>query len=491
MEQNFKCKLDSKTIELNKKNFESNLSSFSKAPLVDALEHYYNNPSVQLHIPGHTKGNAVLPKFRELIGQKALYLDTTDEFNNLGTLHPASGPILEAQILAAQAFGAAKTFFLVNGSTIGNIALALTLTKPNKKVLVSRNCHRSITNGLMLSGADPIWLCPEKLQEWSIWGAIQPKEIEKAIEENPDLSLVWITNPTYEGIVSDISAISKICKNHNIPLLVDEAHGSLWKFNERLPQTALELGADAVVNSLHKTGGSSSQSSMLHVAKDSLINTKELESNLKMLHTTSPSYSLLASLDAARSYLTSSEGLCKIESSVQNALYVRDRLSKTSGVKVLSGNNNFKIDPTKIYIMIEGLTGKRLESLLNFEFNIELESATDNGILALSNIGNTTSELEYFCECLESVVSRNFSDLNHIEKTKYMPLLTPKTILSPKKAFHMEKEEVDVSNSVGRLAGELIAECPPGIFVFVPGELITKDHLPYLTEYKTITVLKQ
>jgi len=462
----------------------------TKTPLLDAMQNYYNNPSVQLHIPGHTKGKAILPKFKDLIGAQAVFFDATDEHDNVGTLHPADGPIAEAQKLAAEAFGAGKSYFLLNGSTIGNMALALTLTRTNDKIIVGRNCHRSITNGLILSGANPVWVYPEKLQEWSIWGAVTPETIENAIIQNPDAKAVWVTNPTYEGVISDIEAIAAICKKYDKLLLVDEAHGSLWKFNEHLPKTALECGADAVVNSMHKTGGSFSQSSILHVSKNTKINLHSLEANLKMLHSTSPSLLLLASLDAARAYLTSELGHQDIENCVQNSIYLREMLKNIPEIKCLSGNDKFSIDPTKIYLMIDGLSGKRLESILEFEYNIDIESTTDNGILALSNIGNTRSDIEYFCECLKSIVKNHYSDITYLEKTKYMPLLEPKIVLSPRDAYHREKEDVPLKNIVGRISGELIAECPPGISVLVPGELITEEHLPYLTKYKTITVLK-
>ena len=169
-----------------------------KAPIVDALKKAYENPTYQFHIPGHTKGKGVFKDFKKLIGEKALNIDTTDEFDNLGTLHPATGPIKEAQELAAEAFGAKKTFFLLNGSTAGNLALAMALTKKGQKIIVNRNCHRSILTGLMISGAEPIWICPNRIEDWSVWGNIDAQKIEELIINNKDVSMVWITNPTYE-----------------------------------------------------------------------------------------------------------------------------------------------------------------------------------------------------------------------------------------------------------------------------------------------------
>ena len=234
----------------------TNLADSQKvcAPIVEALKKACDNPTYQFHIPGHTKGRAIYKDFKKLVGEKVLNIDTTDEFDNLGTLHPATGPIKEAQELAAKAFGAQKTFFLLNGSTAGNLAIGMALTKKGQKVIINRNCHRSILTGLIISGAEPVWVCPNKIDDWSVWGNIDAQKIEELIKANDDVSMVWITNPTYEGVVSDIKSISTVCKKYGIPLIVDEAHGCLWNFNKHLPETALKLGADAVVHSLHKTG---------------------------------------------------------------------------------------------------------------------------------------------------------------------------------------------------------------------------------------------
>ena len=321
-----------------------------KAPIVEALRNAVENPTYQFHIPGHTKGKAIFKDFKKLVGEKVLNLDTTDEFDNLGTLHPATGPIKEAQELAAEAFGAKKTFFLLNGSTSGNLASGMALTKAGKKVIINRNCHRSALTGLMISGAEPVWICPSRIEDWSIWGSIEASTIEKALQENPDAGLVWITNPTYEGVVSDIKSISAICKKYGVPLVVDEAHGCLWNFNKYLPETALKLGADAVVHSLHKTGGSMSQSSMLHISKDSSINPDDVEKALKLLHTTSPSLLLLASLDAARATLQSKSGQALLDRMIKNAKYLRTRLDNIQNLHQLKTDFGYLTDVTKVFI---------------------------------------------------------------------------------------------------------------------------------------------
>lgn len=461
-----------------------------KAPIVEALKNAVDNPTYQFHIPGHTKGKAIFPDFKKLIGEKVLNVDTTDEFDNLGTLHPATGPIDEAQKLAAQAFGAEKTFFLLNGSTAGNMAIGMSLTKAGQKVIINRNCHRSALTGLMISGTEPIWICPNRIEDWSIWGSIDPAQIEKELQENKNVGLVWITNPTYEGVVSDIKSISKICKKYNVPLVVDEAHGCLWNFNKHLPETALKLGADVVIHSLHKTGGSMSQSSMLHVAKDSCVNPDAIEKALKMLHTTSPSLMLLASLDAARANLQSKAGQAMLERTIENAKYLRKRLNKIPGLHQLKMDFGYKTDVTKIFIKMDGLSGKRLESILEIDFNIEVESASDIGVLILCNLGNKRSDFVYLADCLEKISRSDYKDIYYLEKRKHMPMLDPIIKMSLRDAYYADKEVISKERAIGRISAELVAECPPGISILLPGELITEAHLPYLNDYETLEVVK-
>ena len=461
-----------------------------KAPIVEALKTAYNNPTYQFHIPGHTKGLGTLPDFRKPVGKKALMVDTTDEFDNLGTLTPASGPIKEAEELAAQAFGAKKTFFLLNGSTIGNLAIAMGLTKKGQKVIVNRNCHRSILTGLIISGAEPLWVIPEKLNDWGIWGNINAKSVEDLLKENNDVSMVWITNPTYEGVVSDIEAIAKICKQYDVPLIVDEAHGCLWNFNSKLPTTSLKLGADIVVHSLHKTGGSMSQSSMLHISEDSKINAEDVERALMLLHTTSPSLMLLGSLDAARANLQSQRGQKQLSKTIANAKYLRSEIDKMQTIHHLKPGFGFKTDVTKVFIKADGLSGKRLESILEIDFGIEVESASDEGVLLLCNIGNKRSDFEYLVKCLKKVDTHDYKDIYYLENKKHMPMLTPIIKKSLREAYFSEKEIIPKSEAIGRLSGEVVAECPPGISILLPGELITEAHLPYLADYNVIEVLK-
>jgi arginine/lysine/ornithine decarboxylase len=460
-------------------------------PILNALEKFAANPTYQFHIPGHTHGKGVCKKFKDLVGTKVLNIDTTDEFDNLGTLTPATGAIKEAEELAAKTFGARRTFFLLNGSTIGNIAIAMGLTRRGQKVIINRNCHRSAMTGLIASGADPLWVIPQKLNEWGLWGQVNPEDIEKLLKEHSDVSLVWITNPTYEGIVSDIKSIAQICKKYNVPLAVDEAHGCLWKFNDDLPTSSLELGADIVVNSLHKTGGSLAQSSMLHIGKFSKINEDFIEKSLMLLHTTTPSLLLLASLDGARYHLSSIEGRTQIIQAIDNAKFLRSFIDGLPNIHHLKPSSLYQTDITKIFIKADGISGKRLEAILEYDFNIEVESASDIGLLILSNIGNSKEDFDYLASCLRTISETDYSGKIYDVKTLHMPMLIPEIKMNLQDAFYSDKEVIPKSQCIGRIAGEIVAQCPPGIAILVPGEIITEAHMAYMDDYESVEVLKK
>ena len=458
-----------------------------KAPIVEALERAYKKRSYHFHIPGHTRGEGVYEPFRKLIGDKFFQCDMTDEFDGIGTLNPPTGPIKEAQDKCAELFGAQKSFFLLNGSTIGNLAIAMGLTSKKKKVIVNRNCHRSVITGLIMSGAEPIWINPEKFDEWGLWGEISPQRIETELKRNKDVGMVWITNPTYEGVVSDIKTIAEICKKHEVILVVDEAHGTLWKFNNELPTPALEYGADFVVQSFHKTGGSMSQTSVMHVSKNTKIDIESLQHSLKLLHTTSPSIVLLAGLDAARANLETKEGLKNIQKAVDNAKYLINEIKKLKNISHMEQNI---MDCTKIFIKDKNLSGIQLETVLEQDYNIEVEAASDKGLLLLSNIGNSREDFEYLAKCLKEIDKTDYSERFTPEHKKHMPLLTHTIKMRLRDAFYAEKEEVPREKAIGRLSGEVVAECPPGIAILLPGELITEEHLPYLEDYDMIEVIK-
>lgn len=459
----------------------------AKTPLLDAMQAYKKDPMIGFHIPGHNRGNGVHPKMIDLIGKDALSLDCTDEFDNLGTLHPSTGAIDEAQKLAAITYGAKRTFFITSGSTSANLALAFALTSPYDEVLIGRNCHRSVLTGLIISGAKVNWVIPKKLKDWSIFGNIEADDIEEKLKNNRNIKLVWITNPTYEGVISDVKKISEVCKKYKAALIVDEAHGSLWNYNSKLPTSALEQGADAVVHSLHKTGGAMTQGSMLHLSKNSKFDEEKVIHALKLLHTTSPSLLILSSLDAARANLSSSIGQKMLNCAIENALYFRKEAKNIENLTVLEQNVDY--DLTKIFIKIKGLTGLQLECILERDYKIEVESASDAGLLILSNIGNTKEEFDCLIKALKEISNKKYN-FEH-KNIKIMPLIDPEIVMNLREAYFAPKELVDKFEAIGRISSEVIALCPPGISVLLPGEIIKKEHLPYLFNFEKIEVIRE
>ncbi len=460
----------------------------TSTPLLNAMLNYKKTPMTGFHIPGHNRGIGFNSKFINLVGKDVIQIDTTDEFDGLGTLHPSSGAIEEAQKLASLAFNSKRTFFLTGGSTIANLALAFALTAPCDEVLVGRNCHRSVLTGLIISGAKVNWIIPKKLDNWSIFGNIEANAIEEKLKKNRNIKLVWITNPTYEGVVSDIRTISEICKKYKAALIVDEAHGCLWNFSNELPNSALELGADAVVHSLHKTGGAMTQASMLHICKNSIFEEERIEHALKLLHTTSPSLLLLASLDSARANLESQDGKIMLQNAIENAKYFRNCAKNIKNLEVLS-NNEIQNDLTKIFIKFNNLSGKQLEEILEKDYRIEVESASDEGILLLSNIGGLKEEFDYLLNSLNDISKKDFKHFKTDEKI--MPLIDPEIVMNLREAYFAPKEYINKFDSVGRISSEVVALCPPGISVLLPGELIKEEHLPYLFSYDKIEVIKE
>ena len=229
---------------------------------------------------------------------------------------------------------------------------------------------------------------------------------------------------------------------------------------------------------------------MLHIAENSIIDCDAVEKALKLLHTTSPSLMLLASLDAARANLDSQRGRKQLERAVQNAKYLRREIDKLEHIHHLQPDFGYKTDITKVFIRDDRLSGKRLESILEIDFNIEVESASDAGLLILSNIGNTRADMQYLAKCLQQIDKTNYTDICYLEKKKHMPMLEPIIKMTLREAFYSHKEVIPKEHAVGRIAAEVIAECPPGIAVLLPGELITEEHLPYLVDYDTIEVIK-
>lgn len=430
--------------------------------------------------PGHSGGKGVLPEFKELIGKKVFKADLS-EIDGMDNLQNPTGIIKNSLERAAKIYGTKNTFYLVNGSTSGIIALMLGTVKPNDKVLVARNVHKSAINALTLSGASPVWIKPEWNTEWNIASRVSPQKIRQKLDEISDIKAVWITSPTYEGIVSDIEAISATCKEKNVLLIVDEAHGALWNFSESLPVSSIHLGTDASVQSLHKTGSCFTQGAVLHLSQNSRINPEKVAKSLNLINTTSPSYLILSSIEASIEYLNSLEGRKKVSELVNNIEEMKAFLAMNIDINFL--NND---DPTKIFFGLNEISGYDLSDILLKKFNIEVELENNKGVLALAGAGTSKKKLDKLAFALvnaakklkKSQISENIT-----------PFIEPEVVFTPAEALYKKSEKIEILQAVGRVSAETIVNYPPGIPVIIAGELIKPEHLEFLPDRKEIEVI--
>jgi arginine/lysine/ornithine decarboxylase len=444
----------------------------NRAPLFEALSRYIKKGVTKLHVPGHQYGQGLPKELRALLGKSSQFdLSVLEDIDSLA--HPQT-VIKEAEALAAEAFGADETFFLVNGSTLGVQAMILSTCSSSDKIIVSRNSHQSVTAGLILSGARPIYLQPEFDEEFNLLLNVKPETVEKALKKNPDAKAVLIISPTQFGITADIKKIARIVHRAGKIFLVDEAWGAHFKFHSEFPLTALLAGADMVVQSTHKRLPALSQASMLHI-QGKRIDRKKVQKVIRMLQTTSPSYILLSSLDLARREMALN-GKNLWEKTISLTKKARN-LIKKSGFRILErrylNNLGFDLDLTNVTIEVEN--GFEAWKILN-KNKIEPEFATLNHLIFLVGIGNNNKGILSLEKALKKI-----SPKKYFKKIKY-PTFIPKIAISPREAMLKDTVKVSMKNAIGRISADTIAPYPPGIPLLAPGEVITKEIFDYLEE---------
>ncbi len=458
--------------------------SQSETPLFTGLlQHAKRNP-IQFHIPGHKKGTGIDPEFREFIGDNALSIDLIN-IGPLDDLHQPKGMIKRAQELAAEAFGADHTFFSVQGTSGAIMTMVMAVCGPGDKIIVPRNVHKSVMSAIVFSGAVPIFIHPEIDKDLGISHGITTESVEKALEQHPDAKGLLVINPTYFGISADLRKIVKIAHSYEVPVLVDEAHGVHIHFHEGLPLSAMQAGADMAATSVHKLGGSMTQSSILNV-REGLVSAQRVQSILSMLTTTSTSYLLLASLDVARRRLAT-EGYELIERTIRLAEKTRKAINKIDqlhcvGDEILGSKAAFDLDPTKLIISVKnlGLTGYDVERWLREKYNIEVELSDLYNILCIITPGDTEQDTSMLVEALQFLSDETkHQESNRVQPEVLLPDI-PVLALTPRDAFYSETEVVPFQESAGRIIAEFIMVYPPGIPIFIPGEIITKENLTYI-----------
>ncbi|TES56013.1 aminotransferase class I/II-fold pyridoxal phosphate-dependent enzyme [Halalkalibacterium halodurans] len=462
------------------------LSRQEQTPLFSGVVAHAKHNPVQFHIPGHKKGAGMDPAFRSFIGDNALSIDLIN-IGPLDDLHHPHGIIKEAQELAAEAFGADHTFFSVQGTSGAIMTMIMSVVGPGEKIIVPRNVHKSIMSAIVFSGATPVFIHPEIDPLLGISHGITIEAVEKALDAHPDAKGLLVINPTYFGIAANLKKIVEFCHSRDVPVLVDEAHGVHIHFHEALPLSAMQAGADMAATSVHKLGGSLTQSSILNV-REGLVSAKRVQTIISMLTTTSTSYLLLASLDAARKHLATN-GRDLIGYTIQLADQARDQINAIDGLycvgkEILGTIATYDYDPTKLIISVKnlGITGYDAEVWLREHYQIEVELSDLYNILCIVSFGDTEREMDLLVKALSELADLHKHGIcERSPVSVYVPNI-PTLAMSPRDAFYAETEVVPFEDSVGRTIAEFIMVYPPGIPILIPGENITESNLAYIRE---------
>jgi lysine decarboxylase len=452
-------------------------------PIHRALEQQRINRIVHFDVPGH-KGGRGNKDLKNFLGAECVQLDMNSMKPLDNLCHPVS-VIKEAQELAAEAFGAKDAFFIVNGTTAAVQAMVMSSCKAGEKIIMPRNVHRSAINALVVTGAYPIYVNPGINQRLGIPLGMSVDDIEKAIKENPDAKAVLVNNPTYYGVCSDLKKIVEIAHKNNMLVLVDEAHGTHFYFNDKLPIAAMQAGADMAAVSMHKTGGSLTQSSILLVNNN--VNSDYVRQVINLTQTTSASYLLLSSLDIARKNM-SLYGEVITDKIMKLASYAREEINLLGGYyafgrEIVDGDYIYDFDLTKLSIHTRdiGLAGIEVYDILRDEYGIQIEFGDIGNILAIVSGGDRSLEIERLISALAEVKRLHQRDKAGLFDHEY---INPTIVMGPQQAFYSNKKSYKIEESSGKICGEFVMCYPPGIPILAPGERITDEIIAYITYAK-------
>ena len=457
-----------------------------ETPYLDALKKYVSENVSPFDVPGHHMGN-VPNDFKDFVGEMTYKCDVNAP-RGLDNLNHPHGVICKAQELMAKAFKADESFFLINGTSAGIMAMILATCSAHQKIIVPRNCHKSCINGLVLSGATPIFITPE--YDYNLEIANQPliEDYKKAIDDNPDARAIFVINPTYFGATLNLKELVDYAHERDILVLADEAHGCHFGFNEYGPMSAMEAGCDLSAVSFHKTGGSLTQSSVL-LRKGNRISHYEISKAFALINTTSPSTLLIASLDAARKYmaLNGQESLIR---AINLTKYAFNEINKIEGFKARGKEyfvslGAYDYDETKLVIELDNLDidGFTLYKILKDEYGVQMELAETYVVLAIVAIGSKKEHIDSLITALKDIASKHY--LGNVKYPKYHydnPF--PKGIVRPRTAYHAPLKVVPLLEAENLISKESIMIYPPGIPLIIPGEVFTKDIINRILQYK-------
>jgi arginine/lysine/ornithine decarboxylase len=465
----------------------------NKTPYFQALLDYVDSGVLPFHTPGHIQGNGMDLAFREFVGDNICAIDLTPMPGIDDLLQPTES-IREAQRLAAAAWGADHSFFLINGSTSGNQCMMMTALNPGDRVAVPRNSHKSMLGGLVMSGAEPVYMRPEVDEELRMDHCVTPETVEATLQANPDVVAVYLVSPTYYGVAADLASIERIVHDAGKLLLIDEAWGPHFHFHPGLPLSATAAGADLCINSTHKMLSAFSQCAMLH-QKGPRVRLDRLGMVLKMFLSTSPNLPMVASLDVARKQMAT-EGEALLTRTIALAQETRAQINAIPGLycfgEELRGRKGvFALDPTKIAVTVTGLgyTGYEASEILRRRHNIQVELADLFNVVALFTIGTTRDAAERLVQALREM-ARDDREVDmfapsgileqRLKRGNFRLPPVPPMRMRPREAFLAEAEFVRFRESVGRICAETLTPYPPGIPVIAPGEEITAEIVDYV-----------
>lgn len=440
------------------------------ADLYNKLISYAESGTYPFHMPGHKMGRG--------IGEYDIFKTDITEINGFDNLHNPDGIIKDAQEKYASLFGAKKTFFCVNGATGVLQAAIMSVCGPNDTVIMARNCHRSVYSAMILTGSKTVYVFPRYCGKSDMPGGILPEDIEKAVKANPNAKAVIITSPTAEGIVSDVEKIAEIAHRNNMVLIVDEAHGSHFKFNENFPKTALEMGADIVVQSAHKTLPAPTQTAVVHIGSDR-ADCERLRETLSITETSSPSYIFMAMLDRCRDFIEKN-GKKEYADFSKFLIEERKKLKNLKNMELLDkdliGKYGIKdIDISKIVVMSQKQSCVDIADILRKKYKMEMEMGCHGHFMAISTISDDREKISELIKNIKEIDENNFNS-----KTEFISqprLINLEQKLTLKDAFYSPKEDVDFYKAEGRVSAEFVIPYPPGIPIISPGEVITKEVL--------------
>jgi lysine decarboxylase len=457
-----------------------------QTPYFTALKQYMQEQNIPFDVPGHKMGR-LDTEFKELVGDTLMQMDVNQP-RGMDTLSHPLGSLKKAEALMADAFGADKAYFLVNGTTVGILTMIMAAVKAQEKIIMPRNVHKSAISALVISGAVPVFVEPHISDDLGIANAVSYENMKKAIEDNPDAKAVFIINPTYFGVTGDLVKMVKLAHEYNIAVLVDEAHGSHFQFSRKMPRSAMSAGADISSMSLHKTGGSLTQSSALLLKNHGRVPKSRIEAVLNMLQTTSPNAILMASLDVARKELYL-HGREYINRAIELAEQARHRINRIKGLKAIKkvdlvNESNKDYDETKLIIKVNGLgmSGFDVFALLKDTYHIQLELSETYVVLAVIGIGTTQAHIDALISALQAISLQHYGKkpTYRVKKFNYG---YPPMIVRPRVAYHAARKDMKITESIGQIARETIMIYPPGIPLVIPGELVTKEFVQMIQLY--------